>query len=122
MRRAGLLAAILLLGAWPIGAQNVSTFQALTVDNTTGGVAIAATTLASNGVQMNYCEGRLETAEIRFRDDGGAPTTTAGTVLEPLETWIAWSAAKARDSRFIRTGASSGTLQVRCYAQQPQGR
>lgn len=121
MRRAWLLAAALLLAAWPIGAQNASTFQALTVDNTTGGVAIAATTLKSNGVQMNYCEGRLETAEIRFRDDGGVPTSSSGTLLEPFETWIAWSAAKAGDTRFIRTTGTSGTLQVRCYPQQPQG-
>lgn len=107
-------AALLLVGA-VLAAQVLSTFQALTVDNTSGGVAISAATLSSGGTQMNYCEGRVETAQIRFRDDGTAPTTTVGTVLEIGDLWRAWSNQTAGATKFIRTGSTSATLDIRCY-------
>lgn len=120
-RRLGLLlgVATALLAATASVAQNVSTFEALTVDDTTGGVRIATTTLRpSGGPQMNYCEARLETAQIRFRDDGGTVSTTSGTLLEVGDIWRGFNPSTMAATRFIRTGSTSGQLDVRCY-QQP---
>ena len=112
---AAILTAAVLFG------QDRSTYEALTVDNTAGGVAITTTILRpSGGPQMNYCEGRLETASVRFTDDGSAPTTTAGTLLEVGDIWVSYNHAKSRQARFIRTGGTSGTLHVRCYERGPR--
>ena len=97
-------------------------YEALTVDGTAGGVAISAAIVGgTNGVpQSNYCEGRLETAQVRFTDDGTAPTASVGTVLEVGDVWIGYSHDAIRAARFIRTGSTSGSLKVRCYERAPR--
>lgn len=108
----------------PLAAFQVQrTYSALTVDATAGGVSIATATLGgSDGIpQMNYCEGRLETAQVRFTDDGTAPTASVGTILEVGDVWIAYSHETAKATKFFRTGSTSGSLKVRCYVDAPQG-
>ena len=118
MRRHLACAAIALaLIASSLSAQVHSTFQALTIANAS--VGLAAATLASGGRQMNYCVGRLETAQVRYRDDSTAPTATVGTVIEVGDVWEAWNNDTARVVRFIRTGAPSGVLSVHCYERRP---
>lgn len=84
----------------------VSARQALTVDNTVGGVSL---TLPTSAVAA-FC--RLETAQIRFTIDGTAPTTTVGTLLEIGETLDLHGRNELTGFKAIRTGGTSGTLQA----------
>lgn len=118
MRRLLLLIGALGLGGALVVAQSPSTFEAISVTNTA--VALSAATLSSNGTQMNYCTGRVQTAQIRYRDDGTAPTSSVGTVLEVGDVWQAWSNQTASATRFIRTGSTSGVIAVSCYPTRPQ--
>lgn len=80
--------------------------QALTVDDTAGGVTL---TVPSAAIAA-YC--RLETAQIRYTLDGTAPTTTVGWLLEIGETLELESRAELEGFKAIRTGGTSGTLEV----------
>lgn len=115
-RRALLGLALLLVLTQASDGAATRTYGQLTVDNTTGGVALTAAVIAPPGLsQINHCLLRLEAAEIRFRIDGGAPTTTVGTPMEVLEVLQIDAAADLRAYRAIRTGATSGTLNMTCW-------
>ena len=109
----GLVAALLALLGTVAVAQTSGTYQQLTVDNTSGGVAISAATLSG----MGACQARLETAQIRFRYDGTGPTTTVGTLLEIGDVVTFSNLVQARAARFIRTGSTSGVLNIACWPQ-----
>lgn len=53
---------------------------------------------------------RLETAEIRYRTDGGTPTASVGTLLEPGDVLDMRDAIALPQFLAIRTGATSGSL------------
>jgi hypothetical protein len=56
---------------------------------------------------------RLETAQIRYTVDGvTAPTTTVGTLLEIGESLLLWGTQDIQNFKAIRTGGSSGVLDV----------
>lgn len=112
-----LLLADVLACTVPTGAANYRTFAQLTVDNTSGGVKIAASTIDPSGVpQMQHCMLRLETAEIRWTVDYATTVTTSvGTLMEPQEVLQIDSHADLAAFRAIRTGASSGTLDLSCW-------
>lgn len=114
MRRSAWLALACALLAAPVGAQTPETFESITVANTSIGITGAIISPAG-GPQMRACEAQLETAEIRYRTDGTAPTTSEGTLLEPGDVLPLYSADEATRARFIRTGATSGVLKVRCW-------
>lgn len=80
--------------------------QALTVDNTGGGVAL---TVPAKAVYA-FC--RLETAQIRYTLDTTAPTTAVGWLLEVGETLELHGRYELANFRAIRTGGTSGTLEV----------
>lgn len=80
--------------------------QALTVDNTVGGVSLTIPTGAT------ACWMRLETAQIRYTVDTTAPTTTVGWLLEIGEILELQTRVEMSNFRAIRTGGSSGTLEV----------
>jgi hypothetical protein len=123
MRR--LILALCLASTLPVlAAGDASTYEALTVDSTAGGVAIATATLTPTsgqwaGKQFTYCEARLETAQVRFTDDGTTVTTTEGTILEIGDVWTGSGHAILKRARFIRTGSTSGSLRIRCYQGKP---
>ncbi len=54
----------------------------------------------------------LETAQIRFRIDGTAPTSTEGHLLEVGEILTLESYDEISKFKAIRTGGTSGTLRV----------
>lgn len=83
-------------------------YEQKTVDSTAGGVSLTAVTYSD----ATHATLRLETAQIRFRVDGGAPTTAVGTLLEIGETLELSGAATIAAFRAIRTGGSSGSLSV----------
>lgn len=92
-------------------------FAALTVDNTADGVTLPQVRRARCGLRGKIV-GRLETAQIRFRVDGHAPSTTVGTLLEVGETLEIVGYADLERFRAIRTGGSSGTLQVTYFIEE----
>lgn len=117
-RLAGFVVLCALL-AGPAHAQQ-STFENLTVDNTSGGVALAASThTPASAPQQTYCVGKLETAQIRLRDDGTAPSTTVGTLVDIGDIVELNGNVFLRAVRFIRTGSTSGAIQFQCYPERP---
>ncbi len=80
--------------------------QALTVDNTSGGVSL---TVPAKAVYA-FC--RLETAQIRYTLDTTAPTTSVGWLLEVGETLELHGRYELANFLAIRTGSTSGTLEV----------
>lgn len=110
-----LRALVLMLALATVGltAQSRPTYEALTVANTA--VFISASITNPTGLPArSWCEGVLETAQVRFRDDGTAPTSSEGTPLNPGDV-LPMSIPYARQIQFIRTGSTSGVLHVRCY-------
>lgn len=85
-------------------------YEALTVDNTVGGVGFTASTYD----KAYYAIGRLESGQIRFTVDGTAPTTTVGTLLEVGEI-LELNANELRGFKAIRTGGVSGSLRTTFY-------
>jgi hypothetical protein len=85
-------------------------YEAVTIDNTAGGVALTKTKY----LRARYALCRLEGGEIRYTKDGStAPTTSVGVVMEPLEFIILDNPDQLRNFKGIRTGDTSGTL--RCF-------
>jgi hypothetical protein len=116
MTRSRVLLLLLLVGAvgLPVRASDFVTFEQITVANTAIGITSTITN-PTGQPQQNRCVARLETAQIRYRTDGVAPTSTVGTVLEVGDVLTIESNADARRIRFIRTGATSGVLDVECF-------
>lgn len=54
----------------------------------------------------------VETARIRYRIDGTDPTSTVGHILDPMDTLVLEGFSQLNNFKAIRTGATSGTLQV----------
>lgn len=86
------------------------TFEQVTVANTSIGFTNALIVVGSGHPQATHAQCRLETAEIRYRSDGTAPTTTVGTPLEPGDVIDVYGNANLQAFRSIRTGATSGVL------------
>lgn len=92
----------------------------LTVADAAGGVGVidaaSATPTASEVAMSSYAElGPLETAQIRYRLDGTAPTTTVGHLLEIGERLILEDHDEVKRFLAIRTGGTSGTLPVTLF-------
>lgn len=115
MRR--LIAGLLVLAlAAPLAASQVQvkTFEQLTVAGTAVGIT-AAILSPSGQQQIAKCRLRLETAQIRYRWDGTNPTASVGTILEVGDVLQIDGFDVASSIRFIRTGATSGVLDVECF-------
>ena len=76
-------------------------YETLSITNTAGSLT-AGVTGAKSFV------GRLETAQVRFRNDGTVPTSSEGVLLEVGDQIVL--SESDFDTSFIRTGGTSGTL------------
>lgn len=85
-------------------------YEALTVDNTAGGVGFTAGLRRKCG-QRGKVVCVLETGQIRFQVTGGAPTTTVGVPLEIGQSIEIAGEIDLIRFRAIRTGSTSGVLQ-----------
>lgn len=105
----GLLAA---LGVVAVvrAAVDYTAFEQITVANSAIGLTSATIVQGSGHVQANTATCRLETAQIRYRIDGTAPTTTVGTLLEIGDSVILRGTDVLLKFSAIRTGGSSGVL------------
>lgn len=115
MRR--LLFVLLLIGATTVGvlAQTpLSTFETVTFSSTAVGLSTA--TIAPPGGQMTVCVGKVETAAIRIRFDGGAPTASVGTPIGVGETFRIGGQGSLQSFRGIKSGASDASVAFHCSA------
>jgi hypothetical protein len=90
--------------------QHSTTFEQVTVANTAIGITAAITS------GMAGCGVRLETAQVRWRVDA-SPTSSVGTLLEVGDTITFTRIEDAQRVKFIRTGTTSGLLDVWCWSQ-----
>ena len=63
--------------------------------------------------------GSLETAAVRYRDDGTSPTASEGVLINPGAR-IALSRSEMGKGQFIRTGSTSAVLKGHFYDADPQ--
>ena len=115
MRRFVLALSLLLL-VWPLSGDaqtNRVTFETVTFAATS--IGFTGTTIQPTGEPvMTVCSGKLETAQIRYRFDGTAPTAAIGALLDVGDVITIRGLAYLRDFRGIRTGASSGVVAFHC--------
>ncbi len=85
----------------------------LTVNNTSGGVAIAAGGKFSttNRAPASYSLLTLETAQIRYTLDGTTPTTSVGHLLDPGQA-LTLTHGDIQGFKAIRVGSTSGILMI----------
>ncbi len=88
--------------------KNQTGYEQLTVDATAGGVALAA--IPAGAVEALI---RVSSAPIRWRGDGTNPTATVGQPQYADEEFRLVGGLK--NYKFIRTGATSATLDVSYY-------
>jgi hypothetical protein len=118
MRRISVVIVALWLSAVALVAQSsgqAMSYESITVANTA--VGFTATTLRPNpsGLpQAMQCGGRLETAQIRYRYDGSAPTSSEGELLEVGDRITISGNENLRKFLAIRTGGTSGVLKMTC--------
>lgn len=112
------LAVLLALLAGSVGgrvlAQDFVTYESVTVADSAIGITSTVRSPAGRPPQT-ACEARLETAQVRFRFDGTAPTSSEGSLLEVGEVLTLRGAATLAAFRAIRTGGTSGVLKIHCY-------
>lgn len=86
-------------------------FEQLSITNTAGGFQDIPSGVSSDNLIF---EGRLETADVRVRYDGIAPTASIGRLIRAEEPLVLRGKAIAGVS-FIRTGSTSATLNGTYY-------
>ena len=79
-------------------------FEALAVAGTS--IGFTAATIA-NAI---CATAKVETAQIRYRTDGTAPTATVGVIADVGDVLTIWGSADIQAFRAIRSGATSATL------------
>lgn len=86
--------------------------ETVTIDGTAGGIGLTAATYAisQNGAQGAFITN--ESGQIRYTLDGTAPTTSVGHLLEVGDALTLNSADQVARFKGIRTGGTSGSLQV----------
>ena len=93
------------------GQYNVVAYESLVI----AGTAVALTADSSHRVSF---VGRLETAQVRYRGDGTAPTVSEGKLMEVGDI-IVLSQSEIVRTQFIRTSDTSGVLKGEYYDAAP---
>lgn len=86
--------------------QSTGTDQRLTVDDTVGGVQLAALPAAATHALWD-----VQDAAIMVTFDGSAPTSTNGHELLPNDSYT-WSKQLAEGAKFIRKGGTNGIFHM----------
>lgn len=89
---------------------NVLGYETLTI-------AATALSLVTVPTGARSFVGTLETAQVRYRSDGTAPTSTTGEILD-AGSRIVLSEHEIRKMQFIRTGGTSAVLNGHYYTQE----
>ena len=96
-------------------------FETITVAAAAGGIGPTLATI--NPATKGYaCRGvfTVETAQIRYRYDGTAPSSTVGHILNAGDVLELEGIINLQNLLFIRTTGSSATVQA-TYERVPQG-
>lgn len=76
-------------------------------------IGLTASTIEPSGaIPARQVVVTIETAQVRCLWDGTAPTSTTGHVFDPTDTILVEGLPNIKNLRCIRTGATSGVLQV----------
>lgn len=107
---------LILLGLFvpPVFAQTAISFQQVTVTGTATVIPVAMYTVAGGHGKASSCRGRLETAAIRFRIDGTAPTSSVGELLDVGDRIEITGYTNLQNFKAIRTTGTSGDLMLTC--------
>jgi hypothetical protein len=93
-----------------------ASFEQLTIGATAGSLAEATIRpTALQGRNVQFCWGMLETANVRFRYDGGVPTASVGHLAEFGRIFTIVGQDNITKLQFIRTSGTSGTLPLTCH-------
>jgi len=84
-------------------------YQDLTVADSSVGVDNTKTLATPHARQIEVF---VEDAQIRYRKDGTAPTSSVGEILNPFDRLTLNSLNDIDNFRAIRTGSTSATLRV----------
>jgi len=114
MRRGILLSTVFALMAGLAVAQSAAKKETITIAGTAVGFT-ASTLTTDDGVQASYCQGRLETAQVRYYLTGDTPTSALGTLLEVGDFITIPGITNLRQFKAIRTGTVSGSIQFQCF-------
>lgn len=87
---------------------NVVGYESLSVTDTAGG-------LTSRPNAARSYVGRVETADIRYRGDGTAPTAGEGVLLQVGDIFVLNDSEIDR-TKFIRKGSTSGVIRGHYYS------
>lgn len=85
-------------------------FEQITVGTTAVGLTVG--NIRSGTDSTKEVELTVETAQIRYRTDGTAPTASVGNLVNPTERIALHSYAELINFSAIRVGATSATLDV----------
>lgn len=88
-------------------------FETITVATTAIGPTSATLNSSTHGQADRALFGPLETAQIRWRDDGTAPTSTVGHLMQ-IGDVLEYDGDLSK-ILFIRTGGTSGALPCAYY-------
>ena len=89
-----------------IGKMKGKAYESVAIDDTVGGKGFTA----SNITDCKRAYITIETASIRFRYDGTAPTATEGHLLYPRDILIIEGFSNLENFRAIRSSGISGVL------------
>lgn len=84
----------------------VYAYESVTVAGTAGSLTAAT---ADNAVKATVT---VETAQVRYRGDGTAPTAAVGHILNAGDVLTLESNDEIKRAQFIRTTGTSATLRV----------
>lgn len=95
-------------------------YETVTVPNTATALTASLYQKTSNVSQQDTEEALItcETAQIRYRFDGVAPTSTEGHILDVGQSLVVDGYKNIQNFKAIRTGATSGVLKI-TYQRQP---
>lgn len=119
MRRYGALSVLIAACGVVLAAQtHYATYEQLTAGANAPAKSLAASTLQSAGAeQIDGCMVRVETASVRYRLDGVAPTATVGMPLSVGIDSVTLTPVQAQRFQVIQHSSASTTalVNVRCW-------
>jgi hypothetical protein len=92
-----------------IGKYSATAFETITVANTAVGLTNSN---FNTSPRQKRCFITCESAQIRYRLDGVAPTSTTGHILNPMSSLLLEGYNQMLNFQAIRVGSTSGTIMV----------
>jgi len=98
-----------------MAGRSVTDYESVTV--ATVSIGFDATPATNNGIKPSAATITVETAQLRFRTDGTAPTSSEGHLAGVGDVIELTDRGECDNFRAIRTGASSATIKITKYAE-----